>query len=93
MSGRREDVRDLVEASSNGRAVDLSDETAIFAIQGPDSLSCLLSLGAPASLSNLAYFHHIAIEICGVDCRVGRLGYTGEAGFEIVAPKKHGVWL
>ena len=33
---------DLVEASSNGRAADLSDETAIFALQGPGSLSCLL---------------------------------------------------
>ena len=93
MSGRSEDVRDLVEASSDGRAADLSDETAIFALQGPGSLNCLRCLDAPVSLANLAYFHHTATEICGVDCRVGRLGYTGEAGFEIVAPKEHAATL
>ena len=32
------------------------------------------------------YFEHGTARIAGIDCRVGRLGYTGERGFEIAAP-------
>ena len=79
-SGRREDIAAL----SGGR--DLSDETCILAVQGPRSLGALAPHADAASLAALGYFDHAAIRVAGVECRVGRLGYTGERGFEIVAP-------
>jgi glycine cleavage system aminomethyltransferase T len=42
----------------------------------------------------LPYFAHSPAEIAGVACRVGRLGYTGERGFEIILPRaaRDGIW-
>jgi glycine cleavage system aminomethyltransferase T len=42
----------------------------------------------------LPYFAHAQANIAGVACRVGRLGYTGERGFEIVLPRaaRDAVW-
>jgi glycine cleavage system aminomethyltransferase T len=68
--------------------------TAILAVQGPRSLACLAALAPPEQLRGLAYFAQAAMTIAGVSCRVGRLGYTGERGFEIVAPRadKDALW-
>lgn len=93
MSGRREDVAVLVARAEDCAASDLSDETAIFAVQGPHTLAALCSLGAPAELRELPYFRHATITLAGLSCRVGRLGYTGEAGFEIIAARCDGAQL
>lgn len=90
MSGRREDVRDLVALADDCSAVDLSDETSIFAVQGPRALEALGSLGAPASLRDVPYFGHAAATLAGRPCTIGRLGYTGEPGFEIIARRSDG---
>jgi aminomethyltransferase len=73
---------------------DLSAETAIFAVQGPASLRALSSLSPAGPLRELPYFAHSPAEIAGVACRVGRLGYTGERGFEIILPRaaRDGIW-
>jgi hypothetical protein len=36
-------------------------------------------------LAALPYYGHAEVEVAGIWTRIGRLGYTGEAGFEIVA--------
>lgn len=79
-SGRREDIAAL----PGGR--DCSADTCILAVQGPRSLAALARCCDPVPLAALDYFEHAATRIAGIDCRVGRLGYTGERGFEIVAP-------
>jgi glycine cleavage system aminomethyltransferase T len=79
-SGRREDIAAL----PGGR--DCSDETCMLSVQGPRSLAALSRCCDVAPLAALDYFEHAATRIAGVECRVGRLGYTGERGFEIVAP-------
>ena len=66
---------------------DLSAETAIFAVQGPASLRALSAVSPAQPLRALPYFTHSPADIAGVACRVGRLGYTGERGFEIVLPR------
>jgi aminomethyltransferase len=66
---------------------DASEETAIFAVQGPHSLRALAQLTSAAALRRLPYFAHAEASIAGVSCRIGRLGYTGERGFEIVIPQ------
>jgi aminomethyltransferase len=66
---------------------DLSGETAILAVQGPSSLRALAAVSPAAQLRALPYFGHAGESVAGVACRVGRLGYTGERGFEIIAPR------
>jgi glycine cleavage system aminomethyltransferase T len=79
-SGRREDIAAL----PGGR--DHSAETCILSVQGPRCLAALAQCSEPAALAALDYFEHAEVRIAGIACRVGRLGYTGERGFEIVAP-------
>lgn len=88
MSGRGEDIAALgALAGTNAEVADLSDATAIFAVQGPHSLGVLAALGARDQLAAISYFGHTQIPIAGVPCIVGRLGYTGERGFELIARK------
>ncbi|MGD9784551.1 MAG: hypothetical protein AB7E80_15405 [Hyphomicrobiaceae bacterium] len=87
MSGMRSDIADVVAAAAAGTACDLSDETAILAVQGPaalDALGPLMSERQSELLTGLKYYACGFFEIAGVDCLVGRLGYTGERGFEII---------
>src|SRR5258707_12672188 len=88
MSGRSEDIPDLVLTARPGCEVeDLSARTSIFAVQGPGSLQALAGLADVGALSKLGYFTFAPIRICDVDCVVGRLGFTGEPGFEILMPR------
>ncbi len=62
---------------------DLSPETALVAIQGPNSLAILQAL-TQAPLEKLRYYHFIPdVDLAGIRCLVSRTGYTGEDGFEI----------
>ncbi|MCB1521254.1 MAG: aminomethyltransferase family protein [Hyphomicrobiaceae bacterium] len=97
MSGRDSDIADLVAAVPSDEASTLTSETAIFAVQGPralDVLSPVVSNANFAVLRALGYYCCADIDIAGVTCTVGRLGYTGERGFEIIAPRTSsaGLW-
>ena len=91
MSGRRVDVIDAIAlACADTHVEDLSAATCVYALQGPDALRALEGLTDTARLGTLPYFAHDELVIAGADCRVGRLGYTGEPGFEIVAARSDG---
>lgn len=98
MSGRYTDIADLLAMETGGRAAavlptgdisctDLSADTAIFAVQGPATLAALESLTDIRALSALDYYGFESIELAGIPCLIGRLGYTGERGIEIIAPR------
>jgi glycine cleavage system aminomethyltransferase T len=88
MSGRRDDIAALgALAGQDAKVEDLSAASAIFAVQGPSALDALAPLGARELLAAIPYFGHARATLAGASCRVGRLGYTGEKGFEIVADK------
>jgi aminomethyltransferase len=90
MSGRREDIADLLTYSGCGvDVVDMTAERAVFAVQGPGSLDALRRLGDVGPIEELRYFNFGRATLVGVDCRIGRLGYTGEAGFEIIAERRY----
>lgn len=90
MTGRREDLADLEGAARQGaECEELSHGTAIFAIQGPLALRALAGLADVGRLRTLPYFAHTVAEVGGVDCLIGRLGYTGEAGFELVVDLRY----
>jgi len=96
MIGRHADLASLL-AMNNGdiHFSDLSDATAVFAVQGPDALQALGSLTDVGQLALLDYFSFTSMDVTGIPCLIGRLGYTGERGFEIIAPSEDRVrlWL
>ena len=66
---------------------DLSDETALIALQGPKALAILGATGPDGAGCNaLGSFRFRAATIDGVPCTVARTGYTGEDGVEIFCP-------
>ncbi|MFS8534071.1 MAG: glycine cleavage system aminomethyltransferase GcvT [Limnochordales bacterium] len=66
---------------------DLSDATALLAVQGPRSLEILTRL-TDAPLAAVAPFRFIEGKVDGYPALISRTGYTGEDGFELyVAPE------
>jgi aminomethyltransferase len=59
----------------------LSPETGMVAIQGPNSVAIVSALSS-VSLEDQSYFSCRETEIGGVSCLAGRTGYTGEDGWE-----------
>jgi aminomethyltransferase len=88
MSGRHEDLTSLMACASVGvETTNVGEARAIFSVQGPGALDALRSLGKIDTIMSLRYFHFAPADLAGAHCRVGRLGYTGEAGFEIILPR------
>ncbi len=61
---------------------DLSDATALIAVQGPRAVALVDSL-SPADLGAVPSFRFAEADIAGVRCTAARTGYTGEDGFEL----------
>jgi glycine cleavage system aminomethyltransferase T len=84
MSGRHEDIADLAGYAEPGVAVSEVANRATFAVQGPASLDALRRPGMIDAVAALPYFGFTDTSLDGIACRVGRLGYTGETGFEVI---------
>ncbi len=83
---RAKDVDWMREHAGNVTVRDVSDETALLALQGPRS-ETLLSAASGADLARLRPFHlREDVMLAGVATAVTRTGYTGEDGFEIACP-------
>lgn len=65
---------------------DLSDETALIAVQGPHAAALLDRLAHEAGFSALKSFHFKAGTMLGTQVWAARTGYTGEDGFELFCP-------
>lgn len=63
------------------RIVDVSNEYASLAVQGPRSRAVLEAAGA--DLDGLRVFHHRAVKVGTVAAQVSRTGYTGDLGYEV----------
>jgi glycine cleavage system aminomethyltransferase T len=87
ISGRREDVVEVSDHAGPAVAVSTIADRAIFALQGPASLQALGCLGSTEAIGALPYFGFCDTTLDDVPCRIGRLGYTGEPGFEIIFPR------
>jgi aminomethyltransferase len=77
-SGRPDDVRWF-----GGAPRDRSGEHAILALQGPESGGILARLIGADAVRGLRYFHFV--EHRGM--LIGRLGYSGERGYELIVPQ------
>ncbi len=61
-----------------------ADDRALIALQGPEAVAALTLLVPEAG--ELGFMHHRRFELHGHETIVSRSGYTGEDGFEILAP-------
>lgn len=71
--------------NTSAKVFNLSDETALLAIQGPKSEFILQKI-ANIDLSSIKYYHFQKGQVGGIDSLIARTGYTGEDGFEIFSP-------
>jgi len=62
---------------------DVTDATAMIAVQGPKALEICRPL-LPASALSLGYYRAKVTEQMSKPCIVSRTGYTGEDGFELI---------
>lgn len=72
----------------------VSEEVALFAVQGPRAADALQSL-TDVSLNNIPYYHFEIGAFAGVgEVIISATGYTGAGGFELYVPAQHAeeVW-
>jgi aminomethyltransferase len=81
-SNRSKDFDWISKHSKSAQVEDISDRTALLAIQGPQACAALQKVVKP-DLQSVKPFHVIDADIDGIECMLSRTGYTGEDGFEI----------
>jgi aminomethyltransferase len=84
-TGRRSDHSHIASVASgfNVNVTVLLPEFAVIALQGPSSFG-LVERFAPRAAVGLPHFGFRRSAIARVDTWIGRLGYTGELGYEIL---------
>src|SRR5215469_506624 len=87
-------VRDWDWLSGLNRAVgsslrDVSEQTALVAVQGPNAVGILSTL-ADFPIAELARFGFREGLVAGAQCMAARTGYTGEDGFELFVSSTEG---
>lgn len=64
---------------------DLTDVTAMIAVQGPTAVNILAGMASkPDEIRNAPMFGVVECEMGGVACFAPRTGYTGEDGYELI---------
>lgn len=75
------------------RLIDISEETALLAVQGPDAIKALQTL-TDVDLSAISYYHFRKGSIAGIDnVVISATGYTGAGGFELYVENAHAAQL
>jgi len=87
-ASNRDKIRQHISSNlgSNVALADVSDETALLALQGPMAFAVLDSLSAnwAVGLPRMGFAKGV---LAGVDVTIAKTGYTGELGVEIVCPR------
>lgn len=75
----------LIAAATKGDAVlEIIEDRALIALQGPGAAAIMRNYAPPASL--MSFMSAAELHVNGVPCHVTRSGYTGEDGYEISIP-------
>ena len=62
---------------------DVSDGTALIALQGPNAVDILKPFVPECDVSEISFFRFAIDEVAGIPTTISRTGYTGEVGFEL----------
>lgn len=65
----------------------ISEDTALFAVQGPKALATLQKLTS-VDLSQIKFYHFAKGTLAGKEMIISGTGYTGAGGFELYVTKK-----
>ncbi|MFV1966562.1 MAG: glycine cleavage system aminomethyltransferase GcvT [Pirellulaceae bacterium] len=87
-AGNREKIVNWLEprlAESPVQATDVTMETAMIAIQGPQAIHTVASL-VETDIAAMKYYTGTVTRIGGQEAVVSRTGYTGEDGCELIVP-------
>ena len=82
----------LTPADGDVEMADRTTETAMIALQGPQSLQILSRL-VKIDLERMGYYTGVVTEYFDRPCTVTRTGYTGEDGFELIVRAEDAVEL
>lgn len=74
-----------IQANLSGdcRFRDLSDGTALLALQGPAAPAILKKLAREEDIPKKYYTMSVRVKVAGIETIVSRTGYTGELGYEL----------
>ncbi len=87
-ASNREKLLGWFDRQRSGHDVQITDrtfETAMVALQGPETFETLARL-LPVPLDGLKRYHFRTGQVMGINVYIARSGYTGEDGVEIVLP-------
>ena len=87
-SMRDQDIGHMRAHLDGVEIVELTDK-ALVAVQGP-AAEAVVSAHCPAA-ADLKFMETTVADIDGVTCRISRLGYTGEDGYEISIPEAEAI--
>ena len=78
---------------AQAKFTDISQETVLFAVQGPMAVNVLQRL-TEYKLSSIPFYHFKTLSLAGIEeIVVSATGYTGAGGFELYCSKKHALSL
>ena len=85
------DFARIAAAAGNKATLKRADDGALLALQGPEAVNVMANLIPPAT--DLGFMQFGSFDWNGVSLTISRAGYTGEDGFEILAPAHMAVAL
>lgn len=80
--------------TEGAQMINISDQTCLFAVQGPNASQALQSL-TQVNLAGMDYYTFVKATFAGIeDILISATGYTGAGGFEIYVPNEYAllVW-
>ena len=83
-SRKTEDAKLLAEGMSRGIELEMHEDRALLALQGPAAVAVMQRLAPAAAV--LPFMGVVECGLAGADAWISRSGYTGEDGFEISVP-------
>ena len=83
-----------IHNDSGAEVKDVSEHTALIALQGPKAIDILNPLVPKQDVSEISFFRFAVDEVAGIRTTISRTGYTGEIGFELYvdANSAEGLW-
>ena len=85
------DIAHMKQHLSDSCVVEVVEDRALIALQGPEAETVLSRLNPAAA--DMRFMDSTDMELLGANCWVSRSGYTGEDGYEISVPNDTAVAL